>query len=61
MDGFGIQPAGENLSTALIGAGLGLAGAFAATRVMKGLLYGVSATVTGGSNSTAIGRTSTVP
>ena len=29
---------------ALIGASLGLAGAFGATRVMRGLLYGVAAT-----------------
>jgi putative ABC transport system permease protein len=34
----------QGLILTLIGAGLGLAGAFAATRVMRGLLYGVSAT-----------------
>ena len=34
----------QGVILALIGTGLGLAGAFAATRVMRGLLYGVSAT-----------------
>ena len=34
----------QGMILAFIGAGLGLAGAFAATRVMRGLLYGVSAT-----------------
>jgi putative ABC transport system permease protein len=34
----------QGMILALIGAGLGLAGAFAATRVMRGLLYGVSPT-----------------
>ena len=34
----------QGMMLAFIGAGLGLAGAFAATRVMRGLLYGVSAT-----------------
>ena len=34
----------QGMVLALIGAGLGLAGAFAVTRVMRGLLYGVSTT-----------------
>ena len=34
----------QGMILALIGAGLGLAGTFAVTRVMRGLLYGVSAT-----------------
>jgi putative ABC transport system permease protein len=34
----------QGMILALIGAGLGLAGAFAATRVMRSLLYGVSPT-----------------
>jgi putative ABC transport system permease protein len=34
----------QGMVLTLIGAGLGLAGAFAATRVMRGLLYGVSPT-----------------
>jgi putative ABC transport system permease protein len=34
----------QGITFALIGVGLGLAGAFAATRVMRGLLYGVSPT-----------------
>ncbi|HEY2960953.1 MAG TPA: ABC transporter permease, partial [Pyrinomonadaceae bacterium] len=34
----------QGMVLALMGAGLGLAGAFAATRVMRGLLYGVSPT-----------------
>ena len=34
----------QGMILALIGAGLGLAGAFAATRVMRRLLYGVSPT-----------------
>jgi putative ABC transport system permease protein len=34
----------QGMILALIGAGLGLAGAFVATRVMRGLLFGVSAT-----------------
>jgi len=34
----------QGMLVTLIGAGIGLAGAFAATRVMRGLLYGVSAT-----------------
>jgi predicted permease len=34
----------QGMIVTLIGAGIGLAGAFAATRVMRGLLYGVSTT-----------------